>query len=178
MRYLSLLLLSLLPASSVSAQEKKFSPQDFNKLKQLVNPSILLIPRQDGISELWSSDEDSLLSGTLYCEDSVKLPIAAMQLHYNRGKISIDHTYLDQNGAKGSVHSLVLQDIDSSSYYFVNTADITKRNLKEIHCSSVSYDLSWSNRIKVERKLILPVKGYVTVKYTFIKDQKKEKRAN
>ncbi|GEM_PF-2120756 len=170
MRYLILFLLSLLLTFHASAQ-KRFSQQDFNKLKQLVNSWIIMIPRQDGISEIWFSGEDSLLSGTLYHEDSVKLPIATMQLQYNRGKISIEHTYLDQNGTKGSVHSLVLQNIDSGIYYFRNTADITKRNLKELHCSTVSYDLSWKNSIKVERKLILPVKGFVTVKYKYIKHE-------
>lgn len=170
MRHLTFFLIPLLLVFKTSAQ-KTFSQKDFNKLKQLQGSWILMIREQDGISEIWFSDKDTLLTGTLYHQDSVKLPIANMKLHYNNGTIKMEHTYLDKNGTEGSVHSLVLQNIDSGIYYFRNTADITLKNLKEIYCSTVSYDLSFKKSIKIERKLILPVKGLITVKYTCIKNE-------
>lgn len=171
MRFFCLFLLSLLSTLHMNAQ-KAFSQKDFNKLKQLADLKNIMYAKQDGILELWKIENDTLLTGTLYKDaDNVRLPLADMQLYYTRGQIKMDHTYLDANGAKGSVHSLVLQNIDSSIYYFRNTADITTRNIKEMHCSAIAYNLSWKKMIRAERKLILPGKGFVTVKYTFIADK-------
>lgn len=170
MRIINILILSLFFVFTTTAQQK-FSQKDFNKLKQLEGPGAMIIARQDGISEMWHLTNDTLLSGTLYQEDSTRLLIASMQLYYSQGQIKIDHTYLDQNGIKGSVHSLELQSTDSGIYYFRNTADITSRNLKEIYCSTTSYDMSGHKIINIERKIIFPIKRYVTVKYKFIKDE-------
>src|SRR5689334_14057222 len=124
MRIVNILILSLCFISNTTAQQK-FSQKDFNKLKQLEGPGAMILARQDGISEIWHLVNDTLLTGTLYHEDSTRFAIASMQLYYSQGQIKMDHTYLEQNGAKGSVHSLVLQDTDSGIYYFRNTSDIT-----------------------------------------------------
>lgn len=85
MRIINILILSLFFVFTTTAQQK-FSQKDFNKLKQLEGPGAMIIARQDGISEMWHLTNDTLLSGTLYQEDSTRLLIASMQLYYSQGR--------------------------------------------------------------------------------------------
>jgi len=169
MRYLSLLLLSLLIAFNTSAQ-KTFSQKDFNTFLLLTQDWKVISSIEEHAFESWERVNDSTLQGNIYrSSDSGLCPTTYVQLTLRNRQIFLERTSLTDE--ESDTYTLQLSSIMKNEFLFENserTVQINSRTKKiKIPCyqtylfnakKKIDASFQWSetNGIKTIRYRFLP----------------------